>query len=355
MCVALSGSARKQNVQVHEMERVMRRKLLSAIVGSCVLLSACAANAWWDVGHQFITQNAVATLAASPMSGALGVYFAAHSSSLVLYSGMEPPSTPHTPSGFYYAPNGAYIQPGTHYIDIDNYQEWSNPATFPHDQTVLLAKYGKNYVQTQGTVPWNAADYERQLSDQMRNARTQADWTNLLYMAGAEAHFLEDLHNPMHLASNYDGQKTGQDGLHARYEGNMLTGHLGTDLLLTPDSAGLTHYDSMIDVIFGRLGQDYPYNADILAADLAGDAAAGGKNYNAAYYQTFYADCKPFTQLLMQDASEVVASTWYTAWVDAGSPNPNPVPEPATMGLLVLGGLALAWRKSRRKPGHETA
>jgi hypothetical protein len=324
----------------------MKKQLLCITLGLCTLMNTPIANAWWDVGHQFITQNAVASLAASPNSGAFGAFFAANSSSLVLYSGMEPPSTPHTPSGPYYAPNGAYIAPSTHYIDIDSIPEWTE-GNFPHDQTVLLAKYGRPAVLNWGTAPWNAADYERQLSDLMKNAKTQTDWTTLLYMAGAEAHFLGDLHNPMHLATNYDGQLTGQNGLHARFEGSMLTGHLGTDLVLTPNPAAVTHYDSMSDVIFDRIGQDFPFNASILAADLAGDAAEGDKKYGTVYYQTFYADCKPFTQTVMQDASEVIASTWYTAWVDAGSP--SPVPEPVTLTLLALGSLALL----RRRPGRK--
>jgi hypothetical protein len=324
------------------MERKMKRQFLYIAIGLCLLGNAYPAEAWWDVSHEFITQNAVASLAASPNAGALGAFFAANSSSVVLYSGMEPPSTPHTPSGPYYAPNGAYIAPSTHYIDIDSIPEWADPNTFPHDQTVLLAKYGRSAVLNWGTAPWNAADYERQLSDLMKNAKTQADWTQLLYMAGAEAHFLGDLHNPMHLATNYDGQLTGQTGLHARYEGTMLTGHEGADLVLTPDP-NVTHYDSMIDVIFNGIDQDFQYNANILAADLAGDAAEGDKKYGTVYYQTLYADCKPFTQALMQDASEVIASTWYTAWVDAGSP--TPVPEPVTLTLLAVGSLALLRRR----------
>jgi hypothetical protein len=230
--------------------------------------------------------------------------------------------------------------PGAHYIDIDYYPEFA-AGTFPRDLSVLTARYGSSVVNNNGTAPWTAKSYQTTLTNLMRSARTEQDWLDLLPTAGALAHYVEDMHNPMHMAMNYDGQLSGQNGLHSRYEGTMF---YGRTVNFTADPSGCVYRSDLVDAILDEVEQNFHYNSDILAADLA--VRGSPPKYKAAYYDNLWARCGGFSTELWQEASEDVASAWYSAWVDAGSPAITP--EPATMGLL-LGGAALAMIRRRRR------
>jgi hypothetical protein len=149
----------------------------------------------------------------------------------------------------------------------------------------------------------------------MAAAADEQDWLDLLTTAAAQAHYIEDMHNPLHLTLNYNGQLTGNGGIHARYEGEMIERH-SDDLTFTQIDAA--YLPSVIDFVFDGIDVHYSFNSDILAAD---DLYAGGPGgYDETYYTGLWNETGAFTQNLFQEASEAVASSWYTAWVNAGSP-----------------------------------
>ena len=166
-------------------------------------------------------------------------------------------------------------------------------------------------------VPWTAVNYYETLRTQFATATTVNDWTNLLATAGALAHYLEDLHNPMHLALNYNGQLTGQTGLHSRYETGLVVNRIAAGLHLVTNATDCVFYPSLRNAIFDDIDIVYPNNSGILAADLSATAAAAVGT--AAYYQHLWDDgCASFTPGVMQRGAGMAASAWYSAWREAG-------------------------------------
>jgi hypothetical protein len=153
----------------------------------------------------------------------------------------------------------------------------------------------------------------------MAAASTSTDWALVLYPAGALAHYVEDLHNPLHVTTNYNGQETGNDGIHQRYEGVMISQHLD-DLVIVPAPDACVQYASPIDAVFADIDGAYDCVDDLMAADTAAREIDPG--YGSAYYAALWNSTGSFTQELFQAASEMVASGWFTAWVDAGQPPP---------------------------------
>jgi hypothetical protein len=247
--------------------------------------------AWRSDGHSHITGVAVTHLP-QPLRG----FFEANLSAVRSQSGQEPP--------------------GTHYIKIDYYPEFAS-GSFPRNMEDLVARYGQTTVQKYGTAPWTYANYVDDLTSRMAAAHSKTDWQNLISVAAAQAHYIEDLHNPIHLTLNIDGQLTGNDGIHSRYEGEMIGRHLA-DLSLTPSD--VTYLPSVIDAVFDGIDVHYDYLDDILAADDEAFAAAG--SHNGTYYSRLWTETDDFTRVLLQRASEAVANGWYTAWFDAGRPMP---------------------------------
>lgn len=267
--------------------RLLLTSLAAAILGQVVFCQPSAA--WWGAGHSFITASAAQHLPAP-----LGGFFAANSAFVSQQSAVEPP--------------------GKHYIDIDSYPEFF-AGTFPRNLQDLIAIYGTTTVNANGRGPWTYADYVSSLSQAMATAATPADWQDLLPAAAAMAHYIEDLHQPLHLTRNYDGQYTGNSGIHARYEGQLISRHFA-DLVVQPAEAA--YLASPIDFAFDGIDDHYGHVAEIMAADsLARQAGAIG---STAYYDALWNETGAFTEVLFQQASEAVASSWYTAWINAGSP-----------------------------------
>ncbi|MGD9634768.1 MAG: PEP-CTERM sorting domain-containing protein [Pirellulales bacterium] len=254
--------------------------------------TAPRAAAWGSTGHSHITGGAIPHLP-QPLRS----FFEANVSTIRSQASQEPP--------------------GRHYIDIDVYPEFA-AGTFPHDVNVLIAKYGASYVEQNGRGPWTYADYVQSLTTLMSNARTKQDWLNLIPTAAAQAHYIEDMHNPLHLTQNYDGQLSGNNGVHSRYESSMISRKLSN---LTFSAADAEFQATVIDDVFDSIDIHYQFVDDIMAADTAARAAAG--SYNTAYYDSMWSQTGDFTRVLFQEASEAVADGWYTAWVNAGSPIPN--------------------------------
>lgn len=266
------------------MMTILTRKvvlLLTALLASGISTNACA---WWDTGHKHITVGAIEHLPL-PLRG----FFEQNLAAVRDMSGQEPP--------------------GAHYIDIDLYAEFFN-GTFPRDVNALIAIYGNSTVTSRGRGPWTFANYVQTLTAGMAAATTLQDWQALLPTAAAQAHYIEDLHNPLHLTANYNGQLTGNTGIHARYEGQMIEFHL--DELEIVDAEAI-YLPSVIDYVFDGIEEHYPFVDEIMAAD---DLAPIGANY----YNVLWQETGDFTYNLFQEASVAVASSWYTAWINAGSP-----------------------------------
>ena len=102
-----------------------------------------------------------------------------------------------------------------HFFDIDAITPSPYPfKDFPHDRKAAEAKFGAKAFEEHGTVPWAAADALAALSDALKRGDTDAIFT----AAGDLAHFAADLHMPLHVTKNYNGQLTGNKGIHKMLE-----------------------------------------------------------------------------------------------------------------------------------------
>ncbi len=271
----------------------MNRCCIGAIAICSISLGIPRSHARGRAGHERITEGTVAHL---PQP--LRAYVQFNLDTIRTISGGEPP--------------------GTHYIDIDFYPEFF-AGTFPRDINDLIALYGENVVQQNGTVPWTIGDFVEELSGMMASATTVQDWADLRYTAAALAHYIEDLHNPLHLTLNFNGQLTGNFGIHRRYESQMIQWNL-ENLNITPAPDKCIYWLSPVDTIFDGIDIHYWLVDNIMESD---DVHRGNPAvYGDSYYEGLWEDTGGFTQVLYQEASQSVASAWYTAWINAGSPDP---------------------------------
>lgn len=199
-----------------------------------------------------------------------------------------------------------------HYIDIDNYPEFIQNGQISQSFDTLVARYGYSFVMDQGILPWATIT----TFDSLKACFGRCDWPKAALFAADLGHYIGDGHMPLHITRNYNGQYTGQTGIHSRYETTMISKY--EQLLVYPaDSA--KYVTNVSDFVFSYLYFNYAYVDSVLHADVVAHAAAGNVTSDA-YYQALWNESGTFTIDLFRRASLSLADLIYTAWVQAGSP-----------------------------------
>jgi len=209
-----------------------------------------------------------------------------------------------------------------HYIDIDVYQEFIQTGRIPQTYDSLVMQYGYFFVIDNGILPWATL----RTFDSLQKCFERKDWNRSAYFAADLGHYVGDGHMPLHITKNYNGQLTGQTGVHSRYETSLISRY-ESQIVYAPEPAG--YINDVPNYVFGYLYHNYRYVDSILIADTYASNHAGGTG-SAEYYQLLWEETGAFTIGMMSDASTALASLIYTAWVMAGSPemHPNGIGEP---------------------------
>jgi hypothetical protein len=120
---------------------------------------------------------------------------------------------------------------------------------------------------------------------------------------------------PLHSALNYDGQLTGQRGVHSRFESELFDRYRNS-LALRPPPPGTV--GSARDFVFDTLLASFPLVQPILNADRA--AASGREFYDDQYFAMFFGKVRPILERRLSEAIGGVATVITAAWVEAGRP-----------------------------------
>jgi hypothetical protein len=290
----------------------MHRYLVLAAL--LVLLAPTPGAAWGFEAHRFVMERAIALL-----PDALRPMFEKHRAMAVERS--IDPDTWRTAGFEHEAPN--------HFLDID----WSGYgkypfADLPRDYTAAVAKFGRQRVDENGTVPWRAEEYFGNLrrAFDSYNRRGAFGSFDIIFFAAALGHYVSDAHVPFHAVENYDGQLSHQHGIHARFEAIMFERYR-THLTIAPQPprAIANTRDFLFDVIVEGTRLVPP----ILKSDLT--AIGDREVYDDAYYEAFFKANRAVMERRLNDSITAVAGVIIGAWEAAGKPalplNPPAAPQ----------------------------
>ncbi len=214
-----------------------------------------------------------------------------------------------------------------HYMDMDDYGSYPN-FDVPRTYGEAVSKYGEEAVIKDGMVPWRVGLD----TDSLSAAMEAHDVPLVLHLSADLGHYVADMHVPLHATKNYDGQFTGNIGVHFRWE-TGIPERFGKDYSFTGiDSARyikdpvehalkiLTHSYSLLDKVFRA---DSIAKVGIPRDELYKVVTKDGRKeyiYSEEYYKKFNAELDGMVESQMRAATRAVASYWYTAWVNAGKP-----------------------------------
>jgi len=201
-----------------------------------------------------------------------------------------------------------------HYIDIDNYAEFLAGQSMPQTLTEAVAKYGNSFVVDNGTLPWATKATYDSLVFALMNGRID----RAKQLAADLGHYVADGHMPLHITKNYNGQLTGNTGIHSRYESTMINAH--ADEFYNSQPKEITYVQNIQQYIFDYIYFNYQYVDSIIDADNY--AKSINPDYSSlAYRDALWTKTKGFTKRLFTSASQRLAELIYSAWIDAGRPS----------------------------------
>ncbi len=202
-----------------------------------------------------------------------------------------------------------------HYIDIDYYPEFRSGKMI-HDYNRLVAIHGDSVVKKIGVAPWAVFEVYTSLVEGFE----KNDQERIVAMMADLIHYVADLHNPMHTTLNYDGEMTGQKGLHHRYESALVKRNaLKIEKMIQDWSTKGTLISDPLEYIFQVITVSHSFLPVILEADKAALLASKGE-YNDEYYDFLWERTSGLIKFSCVQAAEVYASLVYSAWAAAGRP-----------------------------------
>jgi hypothetical protein len=200
-----------------------------------------------------------------------------------------------------------------HYIDIDSYSEFVLQGKIPQTLDSVILLHGSTFVYNNGILPWATLI----CFDSLRNCFARHDWSKAVLFASDLGHYVADGHMPLHITENYDGQLSGNSGIHSRYESTMINAYIGQINYAGMDISVIPNVNQYI---FSYLYSNYIYVDSVLAADNYAKSVSGGSTTSTAYKTALWGETKGFTIPLFRNASHALTELIYTAWVLAGSP-----------------------------------
>jgi hypothetical protein len=213
-----------------------------------------------------------------------------------------------------------------HFIDADRYGDKPFDS-IPEKWKDAEAKFGFSVLQENGIVPWQI---ERtyfslvkafQLRDSIRILRLSADL----------GHYISDAHVPLHTTENYNGQLSGQTGIHGFWESRLpelfaarydfivgqaqyIENPLKSAWNIVRNSH--SHLDSVL-LIESRLSKQIASDRKFSFSERNGRVERQySENFSTAYHKAL----NNMVEKQMRASIVMTGSYWYSAWVDAGQP-----------------------------------
>jgi hypothetical protein len=213
-----------------------------------------------------------------------------------------------------------------HYIDLDDYGD-SAVFKLPRYWKDAVEKFGEDSLIARGILPWHIYRVYFQLKD----AFMIRDPDQILRLSADLGHYIADAHVPLHTTKNYDGQLTGQIGIHGFWESRLPELYFDQyDFFVGPamylPNVQLAAWEMVMQ---SNRAVDTVFMIEKKLAESEGESKfnfeSKGKQtvkvYSQDYAEKYHRQLSGMVERQFRGSVKKVGDIWYTAWVDAGQPD----------------------------------
>lgn len=214
-----------------------------------------------------------------------------------------------------------------HYIDLNHYGFFPF-VELPRAWYNAVQKFGEDTLNAHGIVPW----WIQIMQQRLTNAFVEKNDAAILKLSAEIGHYIADAHVPLHAHSNYNGQQTGQHGIHGFWESRIpeLLAKSEFDYwigkaqyLVSPQKfiwQRVLESAAAADTVLSTekiLSQQFPPDRKYAFEERNGLIL---RQYSSAFTIAYNKILNGMVERRMRQSIFAVASFWYTAWINAGQP-----------------------------------
>ncbi|WP_022825068.1 S1/P1 Nuclease [Hymenobacter norwichensis] len=220
-----------------------------------------------------------------------------------------------------------------HFLDADVYGD-SALTKLPRSYADAVAKYGEDSLMKHGIVPWQVVRMKSQLTEAFRTR----DADRILSLSADLGHYIADACVPLHTTHNYNGQLTGQRGIHGLWESRLPEILAANYDFFTGPAPYLERPSETIWATVGRsnaaLDSVLHFEKE-LTEKFAEDKKYGFEErgnqtvrvYSKEFSREYHQRLAGQVERQMRLAQRLIGAFWYTCWVDAGQPDLDALPK----------------------------
>ena len=292
---------------------MVRKKFVPVILTlSFLLLLSAQTYPWGFFAHKKINRLAVTTLPTELMD-----FYKAHLDFITEHA-IDPDKRRYGVDG----------EAPRHFIDIDHYSKTNPFEVVPRKWEDAVAKFSEDTLQAYGIVPWHIDKVMKRLTWAFK----KKDLDLILRYSADLGHYVGDAHVPLHTTENYNGQLTGQKGIHGFWESRLPELKFDDyDFLV-----GRAEYvEKPLDRIWEAIEESHVALDSVLSFEkelsqrFPKDQKYGFENrgavtvkvYSREYSLTYHDMLDGMVERRMRAAVKCLGDFWYTAWVNAGKPD----------------------------------
>jgi hypothetical protein len=213
-----------------------------------------------------------------------------------------------------------------HYVDLDHYGD-STVFKMPKLWKNAVAEFSEDTLKAYGIVPWHVnVMYYR-----LRDAFLLRDPERILKISAEIGHYIADANVPLHTTENYNGQLSGQEGIHGFWESRLpelfsdsydffvgKASYLENPQVTIWDGVAAAH--GCVKTVLAEEKQlAEKFKERKYSFETKGRQTV--KVYSLEYSKAFHKILEGMVERQMRTAIKMIGDFWYTAWVDAGQPD----------------------------------
>lgn len=214
-----------------------------------------------------------------------------------------------------------------HYIDLDIYGD-SALHVVPHQWRNAVEKYTQDTLQAYGIVPWHINLMKYQLTQAFQTH----DLEHILRLSADIGHYIGDSNVPLHTTENYNGQLTGQYGIHGFWESRLpelyandydffvgKAEYISNVQEYVWEAVTRAHHAMDTVLLFERQLSNKFDEGKKYSFEERGSSTV--KVYSKKFSKSYHDMLNGMVERQFRISIKMVGDIWYTSWVDAGQPD----------------------------------
>ncbi len=220
-----------------------------------------------------------------------------------------------------------------HFIDLDVYPDSVRKVLPALSWTEAVKRFSEDTLLAYGIVPWQI----QQMKFRLKEAFVKKDVREILRLSADLGHYIADANVPLHTTQNYNGQMTGQTGIHAFWESRLpelfaeeydfFTGRAQYE----PHTAvrawsAVLQANAALDSVLTfekELSLKTPADKKFTIEERNGvTIRAYASHFSGQYHKML----ENQVERQMRASVKMVGDFWYTCWMDAGQPDLSDLP-----------------------------